>query len=1203
MNSLNPLQSLSCSANVVAAFYAESCIDRPKIPYWVNTAWNWKSIRALITGFGLVSLFISPDVLATPQYPGDSFKQISPTAVSRDYVSLIQAGSRLVRISWRGDVEISEDQGGSWLNRSPGLLIPLSDIAWTGSRLVAVGSSGRIIGSDDLGLSWRNLPSNASSDYYSIAWTGLHLLASGLNGMTSQSADGGNTWETYYFQDTGQLYGAVGITNAWALVGSNGLILGSTDLGVTWYTLRTAVAGAPTLNDILFTGTVFIAVGDNGTILRGTRPDAMVPVSSGTTVKLTNLSRSGTRVFACGGQEQGLSTEPQTILSSDDGGLTWISRFTGSVGRVAGVAGTAPNLVAVGNPELVARSSTGGTTWVAEVKALTAPSTDDFSAMIEENGIIVGVGYGGKINTSFDGGRTWTSRNSQTTGYLYDILKAGNRLIAVGEAGIVRTSDDSGVTWSSRSLAVTSDFIGLASTGSTVVIVGANSAGTAAVAYYSIDQGNTWTPASVPTGGFLFAVAWTGSALVAVGYNGEAMRSSDEGRSWTKLATGTTSFFTEVAAGPGYLLASDSNGYIYRSANNGTTWNQIAGATARLGSYQNFHFDGSTWFAIGFRGIISSHDQGLTWNEYPHYVTQNSSRLVHDGSSLLLVNTSLKEVYSSKDGGESWTGLNVATIRHIYGITKKDDRYVAVGGVGQIMTSDNNGTSWKIWSAQSIYSNLNDVEPTPSGFVVAGSGGQLLTSTNGQQWELRSLPGVTADLNGVAYGAGRVVVVGGGGSAFVSTNDGSSWAAYPTGASGSLLGVAYGNGQFVAVGESGVILTSPNGVDWTLRVSGTSKMLWEATWTGTRYVAIGGTAPDSSGGGIILTSENGVSWTTRASELVDPPQSIAVIGSRLVVLGKTLRGISTNGGLNWTIDYGSLNWFYTAHWDGRILLAGGANKNLWYSEGNAEGLATLGLVPSVEVRGPGGVLLTKGVSTISRPSILIGEKGDPVTLTIRNTGTAPLTSLTVIPSGAAAADFVIDITVMRLSLDPGQITSFSLRFSPSLAGVRNASLRIGSNDPDDNPFILNLSGTGFTANEVFGTVIGNSNLTGNNQLPGATPYGDGVSNLLKYAFNLNLSGPDSHVMVSMGVSGLPLFRLVEIQGMKYWQVEYVRRRSSGLSYVPEHSTNLTPASFVPMSGTPIITAIDSNWERVTLSEIYDPAVNPRQFSRIVVTLP
>jgi hypothetical protein len=59
-----------------------------------------------------------------------------------------------------------------------------------------------------------------------------------------------------------------------------------------------------------------------------------------------------------------------------------------------------------------------------------------------------------------------------------------------------------------------------------------------------------------------------------------------------------------------------------------------------------------------------------------------------------------------------------------------------------------------------------------------------------------------------------------------------------------LSSVAYGNGLFVAVGRSdagrGTILTSPDGVTWTVRASPTSNQLNGVTYGNGLFVAVGG---------------------------------------------------------------------------------------------------------------------------------------------------------------------------------------------------------------------------------------------------------------------------------------------------------------------------------------------------------------------------
>lgn len=69
------------------------------------------------------------------------------------------------------------------------------------------------------------------------------------------------------------------------------------------------------------------------------------------------------------------------------------------------------------------------------------------------------------------------------------------------------------------------------------------------------------------------------------------------------------------------------------------------------------------------------------------------------------------------------------------------------------------------------------------------------------------------------------------------------------------------------------------------------------------------------------------------------------------------------------------------------------------------------------------------------------------------------------------------------------------------------------------------------------------------------------------------------------------------------RVEFLRRKGSGLTYTPKRSSTLAPNSFVPMGGTPVVTSIDTNWERVVVQESANPATLPQSFALVEVTIP
>ena len=69
--------------------------------------------------------------------------------------------------------------------------------------------------------------------------------------------------------------------------------------------------------------------------------------------------------------------------------------------------------------------------------------------------------------------------------------------------------------------------------------------------------------------------------------------------------------------------------------------------------------------------------------------------------------------------------------------------------------------------------------------------------------------------------------------------------------------IAFGNGLFVATGWNGVLMTSPDGVTWTERESGTSVSLNGTAYGNGRFVVVGHNDTQSA----ILTSPDGTTWT------------------------------------------------------------------------------------------------------------------------------------------------------------------------------------------------------------------------------------------------------------------------------------------------------------------------------------------------------
>ena len=130
-------------------------------------------------------------------------------------------------------------------------------------------------------------------------------------------------------------------------------------------------------------------------------------------------------------------------------------------------------------------------------------------------------------------------------------------------------------------------------------------------------------------------------------------------------------------------------------------------------------------------------------------------------------------------------------------------------------------------------------------------------------------------------------------------------------------------------------------------------------------------------------------------------------------------------------------------------------------------------------------------------------------------------------------------------------------------------------------------------------------LSGGNASATATPFNDGVANLLKYAFNLNLGGSDNRVLApGTGTAGLPVISRQGAGTSLVLRVEFLRRIGSGLDYVPMMSSTLAPGSWTPLLSAPAtVQEINSTWERVIYEEPLPPMANPRMFGTVRVTLP
>lgn len=153
----------------------------------------------------------------------------------------------------------------------------------------------------------------------------------------------------------------------------------------------------------------------------------------------------------------------------------------------------------------------------------------------------------------------------------------------------------------------------------------------------------------------------------------------------------------------------------------------------------------------------------------------------------------------------------------------------------------------------------------------------------------------TANYSSIATDQNLYVAVGAGG--FINTSpDGIVWTSRSSGTSNDLKHIAFLNGQFVALGAAGTLLTSPDGLTWTARTSGTAAQLNGLAFGAGQYVAVGA-------GGAVLTSPDAVAWTALAPQTTANLTSITFGNSQFIAVGDAGAAIASADGNIWTSLY------------------------------------------------------------------------------------------------------------------------------------------------------------------------------------------------------------------------------------------------------------------------------------------------------------
>ncbi len=274
-------------------------------------------------------------------------------------------------------------------------------------------------------------------------------------------------------------------------VGDNGNIVRSTDNGTTWDN-----ATSPTANDL--NG---IAYGNN--ITQNWHKGNYVAVgSSGNIVKSADSTNCKTN---WSGSNSGVSPQDEGVIC--DIGSSFDNKTSPTTSGLIRVTFGNNTFVAVGGSGTIVRSDAGGSYNFHNLISfdnVTSPITSNLRGITFGNNIFVAVGRYGYILRSSDNGTSFDNATSPTANTLKRITFGNNTFVAVGNEGNIVRSTDNGLSFDN---------------------------------------------ATSPTANDLYDVVFGNNTFVAVGNEGNILRSTDDGITWDNATSPTANDLNGIPTG------------------------------------------------------------------------------------------------------------------------------------------------------------------------------------------------------------------------------------------------------------------------------------------------------------------------------------------------------------------------------------------------------------------------------------------------------------------------------------------------------------------------------------------------------------------------------------------------------------------------------------------------------------------------------
>jgi hypothetical protein len=530
-------------------------------------------------------------------------------------------------------------------------------------------------------------------------------------------------------------------------------------------------------------GGIYVAVGEDGFIMRSTDGTSWTNVSSGFEDDLSDVAYGNGVFVAVGGN---------TVLVSSDG-LTW-NEYPPPAGFYSySIAFGDGMFVALDSSPNSVFTSPDGINWNLPVALPATPSPLRHISYC--GNLFVVVAYGGYIITS-PHAAIWTLETSGTTKTLWQATykyAVPGLYLAVGESGTVLTSPD-GHAWTAPLIGISQTIMTVGYGNNGFVASGGASSGDAGHIWTSLN-GTGWISQTSPAYEWFFDVLYEGGKYFLVG--GKII-TSNTGVDWSIVHGGTGWDIWGIAYGNGVYAAGTYTGDIIISSN-GIRWTQ----------------------PTTYPDVTTIVDMAYC------PTNQRFVGAVSDGTLLY-----------SDDSGDTWITHAFSSPVNLSGLYYVHDRFIGVGLNGTLITSPD-GIAWSSITTPSAQS-LRGAAYGNNTFVIVGFKGEVVTSQDdGATWDVQTSV-TTEDLNSVAYGNGTFVAAGGYSGDVITSADGINWTCHD----GILpmspcYSITFYDDVFLAVGSDGDVYSSTDGAAWDSVSVPTNRALFCGTADGPGFTAVG----------------------------------------------------------------------------------------------------------------------------------------------------------------------------------------------------------------------------------------------------------------------------------------------------------------------------------------------------------------------------